>query len=57
MGKKLSIGTWAYAFGPYQDNPVAFDTVVNKLGELKYDGVEIGAFRPHLHPDDYPTPV
>lgn len=56
MGKKLSIGTWAYAFGPYQDNPVAFDTVVNKLGELKYDGVEIGAFRPHLHPDDYPTP-
>ena len=55
MAKKLSIGTWAYAFGPYADNPVPFDTVVDKLGELEYDGVEIGAFRPHIHPDDYPT--
>ena len=55
MPKKLSIGTWAYAFGPYQDNPVPFDTVVNKLGALKYDGVEIGAFKPHVHPDDYPS--
>ncbi len=54
MAKLLSIGTWAYAFGPYQDNPVPFDAVVKKLGELKYDGVEIGAFKPHLHPDDYP---
>lgn len=55
MTKKLSIGTWAYAFGPYQDNPVPFDTVVRKLGELDFDGVEIGAFKPHVHPDDYPT--
>jgi sugar phosphate isomerase/epimerase len=55
MARKLSIGTWAYAFGPYQKNPVPFDTVVKKLGELKYDGVEIGAFKPHIHPDDYPT--
>lgn len=54
MTKKLSIGTWAYAFGPYQDNPVPFDTVVKKLGELGFDGVEIGAFKPHIHPDDYP---
>jgi len=54
MAKKLSIGTWAYAFGPYQDNPVPFDTVVRKLGELGFDGVEIGAFRPHLYPEDYP---
>ncbi|HVR75395.1 MAG TPA: sugar phosphate isomerase/epimerase family protein [Planctomycetota bacterium] len=55
MAKLLSMGTWAYAFGPYQSNPVPFDTVVKKLGELKYDGVEIGAFKPHIHPDDYPT--
>jgi sugar phosphate isomerase/epimerase len=54
MAKLLSIGTWAYAFGPYQDNPVPFDTVVKKLGELGYDGVEIGAFKPHIHPEDYP---
>ena len=55
MTRLLSIGTWAYAFGPYQSNPIPFDTVVEKLGELKYDGVEIGAFKPHIHPDDYPT--
>ena len=55
MAKLLSIGTWAYAFGPYQSNPVPFDTVVKTLGLLKYDGVEIGAFKPHVHPDDYPT--
>lgn len=55
MTKLLSIGTWAYTFGPYESNPVPFDAVVRKLGELKYDGVEIGAFKPHIHPDDYPT--
>ena len=54
MAKKLSIGTWAYAFGPYANNPVPFDTVVRTLGKLGFDGVEIGAFRPHIHPDDYP---
>jgi len=55
MPRKISIGSWAYAFGPYQSNPVPFDAVVKRLGELKYDGVEIGAFKPHIHPDDYPT--
>jgi sugar phosphate isomerase/epimerase len=54
MARKLSIGTWAYAFGPYQQNPVPFDTVVRRLGELGFDGVEIGAFKPHIHPEDYP---
>jgi len=51
---KLSIGSWAYTFGPYEDNPIPFDAVCKKLGELDFDGVEIGAFRPHIHPDDYP---
>lgn len=54
MIKKLSIGSWAYTFGPYEDNPVPFDTVVRRLGELGFDGIEIGAFKPHIFPDDYP---
>lgn len=54
MAKKLSIGSWAYAFGPYTDNPIPFDTVVRRLSELNFDGVEVGGFRPHIHPDDYP---
>ncbi len=51
---KLSIGSWAYTFGPYTDHPIPFDTVCETLGKLKFDGVEVGAFRPHIHPDDYP---
>ncbi len=54
MAKKLSIGSWAYTFGPYQDNPIPFDTVVRQLGELDFDGVEIAGFKPHIHPEDYP---
>ena len=54
MTKLISIGTWAYAFGPYLNNPVPFDTVVRRVADLGLDGVEIGAFRPHIHPDDYP---
>ncbi len=54
MAKKLSIGTWAYAFGPYQDNPIPFDKVVRGVAELGFDGVEVGGMRPHIHPDDYP---
>ena len=51
---KLSIGSWAYAFGPYENDPVPFDVVVKRLGELGFDGVEVGAFAPHIHPEDYP---
>ncbi len=54
MVKKLSIGSWAYAFGPYESNPIPFDKVVRQLGAYGFDGVEIGAFRPHIHPEDYP---
>jgi len=54
MSVKLSIGSWAYAFGPYESNPVPFDTVVRQLGAYGFDGIEVGAFRPHVHPDDYP---
>ena len=33
---RLSIGSWAYCFGPYKDNPVPFDTVIEKLGEAGF---------------------
>lgn len=52
--KKISIGSWAYSIGPYQDNPIPFDTVVKKLAELGFDGVELGGFPPHPNPDDCP---
>ena len=56
MAVKLSIGSWAYTFGPYEKNPIDLPTVCRKLGELDFDGIELGGFRPHAHPDDYATP-
>ena len=32
--KRISIGSWAYTIGPYENNPVDFDTVCTKLVEL-----------------------
>ncbi len=55
MSKKISIGSWAYVFGPYWENPIPFEKVVKRLAELKFDGVEIIGFKPHPHPDDYAT--
>jgi sugar phosphate isomerase/epimerase len=52
---RLSIGSWAYCFGPYKDNPVPFDTVIEKLGKLGFDGVELGGFPPHPNPTQLDT--
>src|SRR5262245_30578561 len=53
--KRISIGTWAYTIGPYQDHPVPFDEVVRKLKNLRFDGLELGAFNPHPNPDNTPA--
>ena len=55
MKRRLSIGSWAYTIGPYEKNPVDFETVCNKLRDLGFDGVELGAFPPHPSPDDHPS--
>ncbi len=50
MAKRSSIGSWAYTIGPYAASPIDFDTVCDKLKELGFDGVELGAFPPHPNP-------
>jgi len=52
--KKISVGSWAYTIGPYKDNPVGWEKVVQKLKDLHFDGVELGGFPPHPNPDDLP---
>jgi len=52
---RLSIGSWAYCFGPYKDNPVPFDIVIGKLEGLGFDGVELGGFPPHPNPAQFDT--
>ncbi|MBI4889571.1 MAG: sugar phosphate isomerase/epimerase [Acidobacteria bacterium] len=47
---RVSIGSWAYTIGPYASHPIPFDTVCQRLKELGFDGVELGAFPPHPNP-------
>lgn len=51
--KRISIGSWAYTIGPYQDRPVEWDTVCDRLRELGFDGVELGSFAPHPNPNSH----
>ena len=55
--RRISIGSWAYTIGPYQDHPVGFDVVGTTLRELGFDGVELGGFPPHPNPDDVDAPA
>lgn len=50
MSKRISIGSWAYTIGPYASHPIDFDTVLKKLKEYGFQGVELGAFPPHPNP-------
>lgn len=52
---KISLGTWAFSFGPFADDPVPFAKVAARLSEAGYDGVEICGFPPHVTLDSYPT--
>jgi len=49
---RISVGSWAFAFGPYQAHPWAFHRVCEYAADAGFDGVEINGFRPHPHPDD-----
>jgi sugar phosphate isomerase/epimerase len=51
--KKISVGTWAYIWGGYADDPIPFPTVVKDLAAMGFDGIEFGAFPPHYGPEDY----
>ena len=50
---KLSLGMWAFAFGPFSSQPWSFTRILEFAVNAGYDGVEVNGFRPHLHPEDY----
>jgi len=52
---KISLGSWAFSFGPFANNPWPFDKVAKYCADSGYDGIELNGFRPHQHPDDYNT--
>lgn len=51
--KKISIGSWAYAF---LQTPILLPEVCAKLDELGFDGIAMGGFKPHASPGTYNTP-
>ena len=53
--KRISIGSWAYAIGPYENCPVSWEEVTATLAKLGFDGVELGGFGIHPNPDNMPT--
>jgi sugar phosphate isomerase/epimerase len=53
---KISLGSWAFSFGPYAENPIPFEKTVKRLSSAGYDGIEICGFPPHVTQDNYPTP-
>jgi len=52
---KISLGSWAFSFGPFADNPIPFEKTVERLSSAGYDGIEICGFPPHVTLDKYPT--
>jgi sugar phosphate isomerase/epimerase len=52
---RVSLGSWAFSFGPFADNPIPFEKTVRRLSEAGYDGIEICGFPPHITYDQYPT--
>ena len=53
---KISMGSWAFSFGPYAENPLPLDVIARRLAEAGYDGIELGGFPPHVTLEAYSTP-
>ncbi len=51
--KRLAVGSWAYVLGPYRDKPVSFHSLLHRLEDAGFAGVELGCFAPHPMPDTY----
>lgn len=54
--KKVSIGSWAYVFGAFADDPILLPQLCEKLHSLGFDGISMGGFMPHANPDLYDSP-
>jgi sugar phosphate isomerase/epimerase len=52
---KISLGSWAFSFGPYSDHPISFEDTAKRLASTGYDGIEVCGFPPHITLDTYPS--
>lgn len=49
--KRISLGSWAFTFGPYSESPVPLAKVISEAARAGYQGVEISGFPPHATPE------
>jgi sugar phosphate isomerase/epimerase len=52
---KISLGSWAFSFGPWALDPVPFEVVVKRLSAAGFDGVDVCGFPPHVTLESYAT--
>jgi sugar phosphate isomerase/epimerase len=52
---KISLGSWAFSFGPYADHPISFEDTAKRLAGAGYDGIEVCGFPPHITLEKYPS--
>jgi len=52
---KISLGSWAFSFGPYAADPIPFEAVAKRLSAAGYDGIDVSGFPPHVTLEKYPT--
>ena len=52
---KISLGSWAFSFGPYAEHPVPFETIARRCSETGYDGIEVCGFPPHVTLEAFPS--
>jgi sugar phosphate isomerase/epimerase len=52
---KISLGSWAFSFGPWAADPVPFEAIVRHLAETGYDGIDISGFPPQVTLEKYAT--
>lgn len=52
---KISLGSWAFSFGPYADHPIPIEETVRRMQKAGYDGIEICGFPPHVTLEKYPS--
>ena len=52
---KISLGIWAFSFGPFADHPVSLEKVLERSATAGYDGVELSGFPPHVTLESYPS--
>jgi sugar phosphate isomerase/epimerase len=52
---KISLGSWAFSFGPWAVDPIPFEAIAHRLAEAGYDGIDICGCPPHVTLDKYST--